>query len=104
MARHRKSAHHLRELYYIVIILLVAVVATFSMWGPGGYTVLRKARAGLETHRALVESLRRSNSAHLMSVKALRSDRGAIERYAREKGYARRDELVQPLRRNPEAK
>ncbi len=100
MARLRKSVSHLKELYCIVVIVSLAAIASFSIWGPGGYIGLKKARAGLEAQRALVESLKRSNSERLKSIQALRSDREALERYAREKGYARKDELVQQLQQD----
>jgi len=104
MARPRKSVSHLKELYYIIFIVSLAVIASFGIWGPAGYAGFKKARAGLEVQRALVESLKRSNTERLKSIQALRSDKEALERYAREKGYARKDELVQQLLQDSQAK
>ena len=97
MARLQRSTSHLKELYYIIVIVALAALTTFSIWGPGGYFGLKKARAGLEAQRALVQSLKRNNENRLKSIQGLRSDKEALERYAREKGYARKDELVQQL-------
>ena len=104
MARTRKSVSHLKELYYIIFIVGLAAIASLGIWGPGGYAGLKKARATLEVQRALVESLERSNSERLQSIQALRSDKEALERYAREKGYARKDELVQQFPQDSKAR
>jgi cell division protein FtsB len=104
MARPRKSVSHLKELYYIIFIFFLAAIASLGIWGRGGYAGLKKARAGIEVQRALVESLKQSNSERLKSIQALRSDKEALERYAREKGYARKDELVQQLLQDSKAR
>ena len=39
----------------------------------------------------------------MKSIEALQSDRKALEKVARQKGYAKRDEIIQQLPQSPEA-
>ena len=101
MTRFRSGISHLKELYYISFIVVAAIVAIFSIWGPGGYFEMKRARTELEVHRARVETLKHDNSESMQSIKALRSDRETVERYARKKGYGRKGEIVQQLAQEP---
>ncbi|MBN2241577.1 MAG: septum formation initiator family protein [Acidobacteria bacterium] len=102
MADKRFSLKHKKELYYISLILVVGGILLLGFAGPGGYLELKKARRELELQRARVENLRRSNAERLITIEALKSDKEAIERYARKKGYGRENEIVQQLPENPE--
>jgi cell division protein FtsB len=80
--------------------VVVVVITLSSIWGPGGYLELKKAKQDLEDQRNRVDALRRSNADRMRSIQALRSDPETLERHAREKGYGKSDEIVQQL---PEA-
>ncbi|HSW38717.1 MAG TPA: septum formation initiator family protein [Acidobacteriota bacterium] len=97
MAYHRSRVSHKKELYYILCIFVLAVIMGFSFLGPGGYRDLRRAQIQLEEQKVRVEELKRSNNERLQSIEALRHDREAIERYAREKGYGREGEIIQHI-------
>ncbi len=92
-----KHPSHAREMYYILIITAVLAAGYMSVWGPGGYKELKKAQADLEAQRERVEALQRGNQERLDTIKALRSDREALEKYARGKGYGRKEEIIQQL-------
>ena len=94
MARSRKKISHGKEAFYIICILLVSLVGIFSYFGPGGYLEMKKAQIELETHRNRVEILRKTNEERMRTINSLREDSDAIERYAREKGYAKKDEII----------
>lgn len=102
MTRRRKNKSHLKELYYIVLIVIAIMSAIFSFWGPSGFLAMKKARVELETYRARIELLKRNNSERMQSINALKSDPQAQERYAREKGYGRKGEIVQQIVQEPE--
>jgi cell division protein FtsB len=94
-SKHRTS--HKKELYYILCIVAVTVILLFSFFGPGGYRELRKARLELQARRARVDRLERENSDRIKSIEKMRSDPNTLEKYARQKGYGRPDEIIQPL-------
>ena len=102
MANKKYSLKHKKELYYIFLIMVVGGILLLSFIGPGGYLELKKARLELQLQRARVDALRRSNKERLKTIEALKSDKEAIERYARRKGYGRDDEIIQQLPENPE--
>jgi cell division protein FtsB len=97
MARSNYRLSHKKELFYILFIIVLTAIFLFSIWGPGGYRELQKARLELQAQRARVEELKRSNEERRRSIEELRSDRDTLERYAREKGYGRDDEIIQQL-------
>jgi len=97
MAHTKYRLSHKKELYYIVCIVALFVVLFFSFFGPGGYRDLQKARLELQEQRSRVEELKRNNYARLKSIDALRSDKAALEKYAREKGYGRQGEIIQQI-------
>lgn len=94
-AKYRHS--HKKEAYYILCIVVLAVIMLFSLFGPGGYRDLRAARIELQEQRARVEELKRDNYNRLKSIESLRSSKEALEKYAREKGYGRDGEIIQHL-------
>ena len=96
----RNRPSHGKEIYYILCIVVVVVITLSSIWGPGGYLELKKARQDLEDQRNRVDDLKRSNQDRMQSIQALRSDPETLEKRAREKGYGKSDEIVQQL---PEA-
>jgi cell division protein FtsB len=97
MTYSRSRLSHAKEIYYIVCIVLLVVITMFSIWAPGGYLEMKKARRELEAQRARVEALKRNNQERMQSIQALRSDKEALERLARENGYGRPGEIVQQL-------
>lgn len=102
MADRKHTIQHKKELYYIFLIVVVGGILLFSFVGPGGYLELKKARLELQLQQSRVEALQRSNSERLKTIEALRSDEEAIERYAREKGYGRDNEIIEQLPERPE--
>lgn len=104
MARSKYRISHKKELYYILCIVVLLVVLLFSFFGPGGYRDLRKARLELQEQRVRVEELKRRNFERMKSIEALRYSKEALEKYAREKGYSKQDEIIQQLPQEPEEK
>jgi cell division protein FtsB len=96
----RSRPSHGKEIYYILCIVIVVIISLSSIWGPGGYLELRKAKQDLENQRNRVDALKKSNEDRMGSIQALRSDPETLEKRAREKGYGKSDEIVQQL---PEA-
>jgi cell division protein FtsB len=88
---------HGKELYFILCIVSVVIIFLFSIWGPGGYREMQKMRLELEARRARVESIRRTNSERMKFIEDLKFDKEALERYARQKGYGKKGEIVQQL-------
>jgi cell division protein FtsB len=99
MAYLRYRLSYKKEIYYILCIVAVAIILLFSFFGPGGYRDLQKARSQLQEQKKRVEELRRRNDERMRKIEALRSDRDALENYAREKGYGREGEIIQQLKK-----
>jgi cell division protein FtsB len=97
MARSKRRNPYKKELYYIICIMILLGVLLFSLFGPGGYRDLQKARLELQEQRVRVEELKRKNFERMKSIEELRTNRGALEKYAREKGYGKADEIIQQL-------
>jgi cell division protein FtsB len=104
MARSKYRISYKKELYYILCIVALLIVLLFSFWGPGGYRDLQRARLELQEQRVRVEEIRRKNFERMEAIEALRSDKGALEKYAREKGYGKEGEIIQQLPQPPEDK
>ncbi len=58
---------------------------------------LRKARIEMETHRIQVQEMRQENKDRMETIQQLRSDKEAIEKYALEKGYGKKGEIIQQV-------
>jgi cell division protein FtsB len=97
MARPKRRRSHGKEIYYILCILSIVAGALLTIFGPGGYLELRKTRTELENHRSRVELLRQENRQRMETIEQLRSDKEAIEKYAREKGYGKKGEIIQQV-------
>jgi len=97
MAYANSRLSHKKELYYILCIVAVVIILLFSLFAPGGYFELRKAREDLEGQKKRIEELKRENYERGKSIEGLRSSKDALEREARKKGYGREDEIVQQL-------
>jgi cell division protein FtsB len=97
MSRPGRKLSHAKELYYILCIVVVAVGAMFSVWGPGGYLQMRKARAELEARRARVKEMQKDNAERYDRILKLQSDPAAMEELARQKGFGREGEIVLPV-------
>jgi cell division protein FtsB len=102
MARSKRRISHKRELYYILCIVAVLVILLFSFFGPGGYRDLQKARLQVQAQRVRVERIERDNSSRLKTIDKLRTDPNALEKHARDKGYAREGDIIQQLPEEPE--
>jgi cell division protein FtsB len=103
MARSRNRRSPKKEVYYIVCILTVMTILAFSLLGPGGYQDLRKARLELQEQHIHVDRLEHENQERMKSIEKLRSDKHALERYAREKNYGREGEIIQRLPKDPKS-
>src|SRR5262245_18000775 len=95
--RPRSRASHAREIYYILAIVALVAVSALGIWGPGGYMEMKRAEADLARRRSRVDQMRKANEIRLQNIQALRSDVSTQERYAREKGYSRKGEIIQQL-------
>ena len=93
----RSRPSYSKQIYYLLCLVLVVVISLFSLWGPGGYLELKRSQRQLEIQRIRVEALRSSNAEQSRRIEALRSDKDALERYARSKNYAKKGEIVQQL-------
>jgi len=97
MAQSKHRLSHKKELYYIICIVALLLIMVFSLLGPGGYRDLQKARLELQAQRVRVEELKRNNEERMRNIEALRSDKNALEKYAREKGYGKEGEIIQQV-------
>jgi len=97
MAYTKYRISHKKEVYYILCIVALIVILSFSLFGPGGYRDLRKKRLELQEQKARVEALKRDINERKRSNEALRSDREAQEKHAREKGYGKAGEIIQNI-------
>jgi cell division protein FtsB len=93
----RRKRSYARETYYILCILGATVIAAFTFWGPEGFRDMKRAQVELEAHRLRVQMQRQSNVELKARIQALKTDRQAIEAIARDKGFARPAEIIQPL-------
>jgi cell division protein FtsB len=101
MAYSKNRLSHKRELYYIICIVSFIVIMLVSLFGPGGYRDLRKAKMDLKRQQERVDELERSNQERRQSIERLRSDKDTLEGIARERGYGRQDEIIQQLPPEP---
>ena len=101
---HRRS--YVKEIVLIVCIIAVSGVFSYSLFGPGGYRDLQKARLELHERRAHVNALqidieRRTKNTIAMDEDALGAGHPEalelLEKKAREHGYARDGEYIQRL-------
>jgi len=102
MTYSRRRLSHKKEAYYIICIVAVLTILLASFFGPGGYRELQKSRLELQEEHIRIDRLERHNSERMKSIEKLRSDRNAIEKYAREKGYGKKGEIIQQLPKEPE--
>ena len=85
------------EIYYIVLILAILITGAATIWGPGGYLEMKKTQADVQDRRTRVKALEMSNKARLDEIQNLRDDRETLEKYARQKGYGKKGEIIQQL-------
>jgi cell division protein FtsB len=97
MAYSKYRISHKKEVYYILCIVVLIVILSFSLFGPGGYRDLRRKRIELQEQKARVDALKRDINERRKSNEALRSDREALEKHAREKGYGKEGEIIQNI-------
>jgi cell division protein FtsB len=97
MASTRKKISHAKEAFYIICILVALLVGLFSFVGPGGYLEMKQAQTELQIRSDRVEELQKENAECLRTIDELRNDPEALERYMRQKGYAKRGEIIQEI-------
>ena len=104
MARSRHRRSYVKEIVLIICIVAVSGFFSYSLFGPGGYRDLQKARQELNEQRERVRELeinieRRMENAKAIDEDALKSGRSEaldlLEKRAREYGYARDGEYIQ---------
>jgi cell division protein FtsB len=94
MAHSRARISYKKELYYILCIVALVVILLFTVLR---YRDLQKARLELQEQRMRVDEIKGDNQERMQVIEALRSDKDALERYAREKGYGKEGEIIQRL-------
>ena len=101
---HRRS--YVKEIILIVCIITVSGILPYSMFGPGGYCDLQKARRELYERQAHLHKLefeieQRAKNAKAIDEEALISGHpetlDLLEKKAREQGYAREGEYIQRI-------
>jgi cell division protein FtsB len=97
MTTSKSRLSHAKEAFYISCIVIAVLIGLLSWFGPYGYKELKKTQSEVAAHRARVEALRKNNEDHLHNVQMLRENPEAIEDYARQKGYARKGEIIQEV-------
>lgn len=102
MVHKKNSLGHKKELYYISLIVVVGAILLLSIFGPDGYLALKKARQDHQRRQSNVDDLERSNGELYETIVELESDAEALERYAREKGYGRKNEIIERLPEDPD--
>ena len=100
--KYRRS--YVKEIILIICIVAVSGILSYSLFGPGGYRDLQKARLELYARQAHVRALetdieRRTENAKAIDEDALKSGLPEalrwFEQKAREHGYAREGEYIQ---------
>ena len=104
MAHPKRRISHKKELYYISCILALVFILLVSFLGPGGYRDLQKARIHLQEQRERIDKLERDNNERRKSIEELQSDKEALEKYAREKGYGKTGDIIQRVPSESEEK
>ena len=103
-AMHRRS--YIKEIVSIICIVLASCFLSYSLFSPGGYCDLQKARMELRERQSSVRSLeidveRRMENANAIGEDALKAGRAEtlelLEKRAREYGYARDGEYIQRI-------
>jgi cell division protein FtsB len=94
MAHSRARISYKKELYYILCIVALVVILLFTVLR---YRDLQKARLELQEQRMRVDEIKGDDQERMQVIEALRSDKDALERYAREKGYGKEGEIIQRL-------
>ena len=101
---HRRS--YVKEIVSILCIVAASCFLSYSLFGPGGYRDLQKARIELRERQLSAKALeidveRRTENANAIDEDALKSGRTEalelLERRAREYGYAREGEYIQRI-------
>jgi cell division protein FtsB len=79
----------------IAVAVLACLLFGHVMFGANGMIVYKQKRAEYESLRNKVMDVQRENDRYAQQVQALKSDKQAIEKEAREQlGYAKRGEYV----------
>jgi cell division protein FtsB len=106
MTQSKRRRSYVREIVLIICIVAVSGILFYSLFGPGGYRDLQKARMDLYGRQTRVRALeidieRRTANANAIDEDALKSGRPEalemLEKKAREHGYARQGEYIQRI-------
>src|SRR5512135_997777 len=97
----RRKVSYWKEAHYILSIVGAIVAAALTVWCPHCYLDLRKAQSELQVQKVRVDELKRANEDARSRVRGLKSDPRALERVARERGYAKGDEIILQLPPEP---
>ncbi len=84
-----------RRIATLAVAVLVCLLFGHVMFGANGMVVYKQKRAEYESLRNKVMDVQRENDRYTQQIQALKSDRQAIEKEAREQlGYAKPGEYV----------
>ena len=106
MTRLKNRRSYITDIVMIIYILAVSGIISYSLFGPGGYRDLQKARFELNERAAHITALeidleKRKETAETMDEDALKTGRPEalelMEKKAREQGYAREGEYIQRI-------
>ena len=101
---HRRS--YTRDIVLIICIVAITGIASYSLFGAGGFRDLQKAWQELQERQVRVNDLEneiklRTQNADAIDDEALKSGHPEtlelLERRAREQGYAREGEFIQRI-------
>ena len=97
MATSKSRLSHAKEAFYISCIVIAVLIGLLGWFGPHGYRELKRTQSEVAAHRGRVEALQKSNKDRLHNVQMLKENPEAIEDYARQKGYAKKGEIIQEV-------
>jgi cell division protein FtsB len=82
-----------RSATYVLVVVCLALLA-HEILGPHGFLALRQEKREIEGLRQQIQQLQHENEQLDKCIKALQSDPKAIERLAREMGFAYPGEII----------
>lgn len=101
MSHKKNTLRPKKEIYYISLIVVLGAIVLLSIFGPEGYLEIKKARQELQRRQSNLEQLEQGNEERRERIEGLESDPEKMERYLREKGYGRENEIIERLPEEP---
>ena len=104
MTRLRNRRSYLKDIVLIIFILAVSGILSFTLFGPGGYRDLQKARLELYERKVRINRLEyevetRKKTVEALDEEALKAGRPEalelLEKTARDQDYGREGEYIQ---------